>query len=506
MFEQNPVLGPGTGATTTHTLEILIMLAVAFLLGLWLGWLLWNRFKAIYDQLLTEHEATKSQLEASNNSLDAAQKRIQQFETDHAAFRSRIDSLTADYHDSEARFQQLNSQLSRVSEKAASLEAELNDLRPAEIPMEVIESPVDVHVESLVEDLPPAEAENLVVEAPEIEPMVDAEETPDEEIPASEPVAIAPAVVEEPVEVAPTVAAEPIPIVPVAVSEPVETKVYANKPVVVERVIVHQPYVEPVAEAAEESSPAAKVELSEKSEETPVSAPVFSFTPSTSADDLRIVEGIGPKIEQVLNENGIFTFRQLSETSEERLREILAAAGNRYKMHDPGTWAEQARLADAGDWETLKNWQDVLKAGREKSGADAGYGENELQIVENQSVTAEPVEIEAPKNGIYSEPEIFPTNIPNDVPEVPTAPDDLKVIEGIGPKIEELLVKNGISTFSTLAATPVAQLKEILDAAGSRFAIHDPGTWPAQSLLAANGEWENLKAYQGFLNAGKRPE
>jgi hypothetical protein len=36
--------------------------------------------------------------------------------------------------------------------------------------------------------------------------------------------------------------------------------------------------------------------------------------------------------------------------------------------------------------------------------------------------------------------------------------------------------------------------------------MHDPGTWSAQSLLAANGEWENLKAYQEFLNAGKRPD
>ena len=84
--------------------------------------------------------------------------------------------------------------------------------------------------------------------------------------------------------------------------------------------------------------------------------------------------------------------------------------------------------------------------------------------------------------------------------------DDLKIVEGIGPKIEELLFNAGVTTYGQLAATSVQQLKDILADAGARFAMHDPGTWSAQALLAANGEWENLKAYQDFLNAGKRPE
>ena len=94
---------------------------------------------------------------------------------------------------------------------------------------------------------------------------------------------------------------------------------------------------------------------------------------------------------------------------------------------------------------------------------------------------------------------------PSGYVDEPTALDDLKIVEGIGPKIEDLLQKSGITTFSQLAATPVSRIKEILDTAGPSFAMHDAGTWPAQALLAANGEWENLTAYQGFLNAGKRP-
>ncbi len=84
--------------------------------------------------------------------------------------------------------------------------------------------------------------------------------------------------------------------------------------------------------------------------------------------------------------------------------------------------------------------------------------------------------------------------------------DDLKIVEGIGPKIEELLRQHDVRSYSDLAGTSVGRLKEILATAGPRFAMHDPGTWSAQALLAANGEWDNLKAYQDFLNAGKRPK
>lgn len=82
-------------------------------------------------------------------------------------------------------------------------------------------------------------------------------------------------------------------------------------------------------------------------------------------DDLKIVEGIGPKIESLLNNAGILTFQQLAAASVERLTEILEAAGNRYKMHDPSTWARQAQLAFEGKWDELKEWQDTLKGGKE---------------------------------------------------------------------------------------------------------------------------------------------
>jgi large subunit ribosomal protein L27 len=88
------------------------------------------------------------------------------------------------------------------------------------------------------------------------------------------------------------------------------------------------------------------------------------------------------------------------------------------------------------------------------------------------------------------------------VAKVPKA-DDLKKVEGIGPKIEQLMHEAGIVTFADLAAVSVETLKGILEAAGSRYAMHDPTTWAQQAGMAANGEWAALKTWQDELNGGK---
>jgi large subunit ribosomal protein L21 len=80
--------------------------------------------------------------------------------------------------------------------------------------------------------------------------------------------------------------------------------------------------------------------------------------------------------------------------------------------------------------------------------------------------------------------------------------DDLTKIEGIGPKISGLFIAAGITTFAELAKTPVATLSDILHKAGSRYASHNPGTWPEQAQLAADGKWDELKALQIALDGG----
>ncbi len=86
---------------------------------------------------------------------------------------------------------------------------------------------------------------------------------------------------------------------------------------------------------------------------------------SKSNDDLKKIEGIGPKIESLLKEAGIVSFADLENSPAEKVREILDAAGPTFKLADPDTWSKQAGLAAAGKWDELKELQDKLKGGRE---------------------------------------------------------------------------------------------------------------------------------------------
>lgn len=86
----------------------------------------------------------------------------------------------------------------------------------------------------------------------------------------------------------------------------------------------------------------------------------------------------------------------------------------------------------------------------------------------------------------------------------PTPPDNLEIIEGIGPKIAGLLAQHNITTFAALAATPAEQLRALLLAAGRRFAVSDPTTWPTQAALAAKGDMDALKAMQAELKGGRK--
>lgn len=81
-------------------------------------------------------------------------------------------------------------------------------------------------------------------------------------------------------------------------------------------------------------------------------------------DNLKKVEGIGPKIEQLLNNAGIFSFSGLAGTSAGAIKDILIAAGDRFKMHDPTSWPTQSSLAAQGKWDELKKWQDEMVGGK----------------------------------------------------------------------------------------------------------------------------------------------
>ncbi len=81
-------------------------------------------------------------------------------------------------------------------------------------------------------------------------------------------------------------------------------------------------------------------------------------------DDLTKIEGIGPKIKGLLNNDGIWSFAQLALAITPRLQKVLDNAGPAYTVHNPRTWAAQSKLADEGNWDELNVWQDFLKGGK----------------------------------------------------------------------------------------------------------------------------------------------
>ncbi len=191
-----------------------------------------------------------------------------------------------------------------------------------------------------------------------------------------------------------------------------------------------------------------------------------------ASDNLQIIEGIGPKIEQLLKDAGIRTWGDLASADLGRLQKILDDAGPRYRMHNPKSWSEQARMAHEGKWEELIHYQKFLDAGRE----DQGDFETPSKV---EKMYIKAIGFAAAKE------------------------TDLKVIEGIGPKIEQLLKADGINTWADLAKASVERLQGILDKAGEHYRLADPGTWPQQAGLAAAGKWGELKAYQDQLKGGK---
>jgi len=116
------------------------------------------------------------------------------------------------------------------------------------------------------------------------------------------------------------------------------------------------------------------------------------------------------------------------------------------------------------------------------------------------AVPIDRIEVELPWHA--AETEGGTAAVPEAASPVQLHPDDLTEIEGIGPKIRQVLAKAGIATFAQLAAAEVEELQRALDQAGIRLAF--PGTWPEQAGLAAQGDWAGLEALQRQLHRGRR--
>ena len=176
-------------------------------------------------------------------------------------------------------------------------------------------------------------------------------------------------------------------------------------------------------------------------------------------------------------------------------QEVTKAVKEQQAKYEPTT------LGDMAMFSQLK--EQLADAKEAKGKADAEAKEEAAAPV---AETPAPVETVAPvAEEVVAETPAEEVKEPKaKAPKAKSTGDDLKIIEGIGPKIEEILHEAGINSFAALAAKDAEEIREILLAQGSRFKMFDPTTWPEQSQLAADGKMDELEALKKELNAGKK--
>lgn len=186
-----------------------------------------------------------------------------------------------------------------------------------------------------------------------------------------------------------------------------------------------------------------------------IQVPAVAENQFAQRDDLTLIDNIGPFLQQKLNEADIYRYEQISGWSEADIITYTELIG-----YIPG-------IIQRDDWVGQAKGLAMSEAAGLATAAETGAQE------------------------------------PAPSADEPEAEDDLKIVEGIGPKIESILKASGIFTLAVLADTSTERLREILDDAGSRFKSRDPKTWPVQAGLAADGKLAELKAWQGELKGGK---
>lgn len=283
-------------AFTTHTLEILIMLLGAFVIGLWLGWVIWGRLKAELDRLRIENQSNVVTLDAIRLEIDAVKTRAMTAENEQTAYAAQVADFNHDNIALRERNMFLDKELEQIAARNRQLETELGLSYTPDTPLA---DDIPEEIKKLVQDTPPPAETKAPVET-EIKVIVKSE------------ILTPPVLIVQPVSLS---------------DDTIEKKPKPNKS---KNMVAAEP------------------------------AP----TPDSEKDDLTVIEGIGPKIQMLLNQFDIKTYRQLTEADVVRLKEILATAGPQLAMHDPGTWPSQANLAANDQWDTLKSVQGFLKGGK----------------------------------------------------------------------------------------------------------------------------------------------
>lgn len=331
MFQQNILQGPGTGTFTTHTVEILIMLLGSFLFGLWFGWVLWSRYRQTAEKLRVDNES----LQATANTL----------RTETENLRAKMAEAEAEQSSLAAQMQNLGWETEKQRSQIAVLENDLEKIRERN---RLLES------EQGLGQQPEMEGTAVSFEFTAPLPSEPSAELPDLE-----------SVIAEAIDDSFDKANLDMPELEDAIADAVNAAIAEHNNAAITEEETDLPPLEPVSDEPAITIPPASDVVAPK-----VDAPETAETPIVLAvnpgprDDLKIVEGVGPKIEELLFKAGITTYGQLAATSVQQLKDILNEAGSRFAMHDPGTWSAQALLAANGEWENLKAYQEFLNAGK----------------------------------------------------------------------------------------------------------------------------------------------
>ncbi len=332
MFQQNVFQGPGTGTFTTHSFEIIFMLLVAGLIGLWFGWVLWSKYRQTSERLQLENSSLTASIAALRQETDDLKAKLTVSESERTSLENRVQSLTWDSETRQNQFTILQSDLEKILARNRQLETELGlSAQPEAAPLAGT-IPMEVEIPGVGAD-DAATTEIVQMEPTEEAPSESEQEPILSEIPAL-PDDVPPVLTEQ---------GEVLFVAPVSRTSMIPLSELGNVPDI-------------PLEIPQQEEPPILLE-----EATPL---VLAAVTGGPRDDLKIVEGIGPKIEQLLFKAGVTTYGQLAATSVQQLKDILLEAGSRYAMHDPGTWSAQALLAANGEWENLKAYQDFLNAGK----------------------------------------------------------------------------------------------------------------------------------------------
>jgi len=332
------------------------------------------------------------------------------------------------------------------------------------------------------------------------------------------------------------------------------TKLVMSEPApVASEPIIEEPVAPRVIKAEEGATPLKeRIVLTPKQER--VKALVGTSIPAAAEgkkDDLTLINGVGPFLEKKLNNIGIYTYEQISSLNAETIDEVTDAIEFFPGRIEKDDWVGQAnrllgrggstiRHARIAAVPVIKEVTDVVITDDAATEEDAAITEEiELEMLANEtSIAIEDAAEDIPEEAMeISDLEVSPEEIIVDTedateeivlgsrsteeveeenteeaaveevavenPFAKYKENDLKIIEGIGPKISAVLIDAGVDTWEKVAEMQAEEIKKILIKAGNRFKIHDPSTWPQQAEFAANANWTKLKEYQDYLVGGK---